>query len=349
MHYTSRDDEKGMGMKTRTKVAVGCLGIGLFVVLAFVGFGTWRYYNLEPRPIVVDEAGEGGERVMLGEVPANFYPGTGDGPRPGLLLLGGSEGGLKDYRNSIARQLAAEGYSVIYPGYFETREENRFFDMVPLETFDDALAWLAAREDVDPEKLGVIGHSKGAEGALLVASRRSDIRAVVAAMPSDVVWQGFDFYSADFEPKSSWSANGEPLPHVEYIVPPWYEWMIGGQDTLTKMYRDSWDARGQYPGSEIPVENISAPVLMVCGEQDTIWHSCDMGRSIAARAPNAELLVYEEAGHWAFGVPTGLTDEDEEALGESGGTPDTDLAARVDQWPRILEFLATALNPEPEQ
>ena len=345
VHYTSRDDEKGMAMKTRSKVGIGCLAI----VLAIAGFVAWNIFNIEPRPIVVAEPGENGERVMLGDVPANFYPGVGEGPRPGLLLLGGSEGGLKDYRNDLARQLAAEGYSVIYPGYFETSEDNRPFDMVPLETFDDALDWLGTREDVDAGRIGVVGHSKGAEGALIVATRSPEVKAVVAAMPSDVVWEGFHFYSFTYEPESSWTAGGEPLPYVEYIVPPWYEWMSGSAGTIAEMYRNSWSARDQYPGSEIPVENIQAPILMVCGEQDTIWHGCDMGRSIQARAPNSELLVYEDAGHWAFGVPTGLNQEDRETLGSIGGTAEADLAAREDQWPRILGFLETALSPAPEQ
>ncbi|MEL6528952.1 MAG: acyl-CoA thioester hydrolase/BAAT C-terminal domain-containing protein [Pseudomonadota bacterium] len=336
-------------MKKRTKIGVGCLAIFLVIVIAAVGYGYWSFSNREPRPIVVAEPGDGGERVMLGDVPANFYPGSGDGPRPALLLLGGSEGGLKDYRNEIGRQLAAEGYSVIYPGYFETREDNRSFDMVPLETFDSALAWLASREDIDADRIGVIGHSKGAEGGLLVASRHPEVKAVVAAMPSDVVWQGFDFYSADFDPSSSWSANGEPLPYVEYILPPWYEWITGGPDTITEMYRTSWDARDQYPEAEIPVDRVEAPILMVCGGQDTIWHGCDMARSIVARAPNTQLLTYDDAGHWAFGVPTGLTAEDQESLGTIGGTAETDLAAREDQWPQILDFLASALSPQPER
>ncbi|WP_298466911.1 acyl-CoA thioester hydrolase/BAAT C-terminal domain-containing protein [uncultured Erythrobacter sp.] len=332
-------------MKTPAKVGIGCL----VIVVAIVGFGAWSFFNREPRAIIVAKAGDGGERVMLGDVPANFYPGAGEGQRPALLMLGGSEGGLKDYRNELARQLAAEGYSVLYPGYFETREDNRPFNMVPIETFDNALAWLASRADIDAERIGVLGHSKGAEGALVVASRHPEIAAVVAAMPSDVVWEGFDLFSLSTPVESSWAANGEPLPYVAYITPAWYEWISGGQGTLAKMYKTSWDARGEYPDAEIPVEQIDAPIFMVCGEQDTIWHGCDMARSIEARAPNAQLLGYDNAGHWAFGVPTGLTEKDRDSLGKIGGTAEGDLAARKDQWPKMLAFLTEALNPEPEQ
>ncbi|WP_324260416.1 alpha/beta fold hydrolase [Altererythrobacter sp. H2] len=328
-------------MRTRSKVIIGLL----VLVAAGIGFGAWNWFNRPPRPIIVAEAGWGGERVILGTAPANFYPGAGDGPRPAILLLGGSEGGLKDYRNAYARQLAAEGYAVIYPGYFETREANRSFENVPLETFDEALAWLAARPDVDPERIAVIGHSKGSEGALLVASRHPEVKAVVAAMPSDVVWQGFDFNRTDVEAMgSSWTAEGKPLPFVRYVVPAWHEWITQGQGALARMYRNSWQARAAYPGATIPVERIKGPILLICGGQDQVWPSCDMARAAEARAPDARLLKYDSAGHWAFGPTQNLTTRDRKMLGKLGGTPEADMAARRDQWQKIRAFLDQALD-----
>lgn len=335
--------QQGMTMRTRTKIGLGLAA----TVVAVIGFGAWNAMNQPPRAIVVAEAGTGGERVMLGDVPANFYPGAGDGKRPAILLLGGSEGGLKDYRNAYARDLAAAGFSVIYPGYFETSEANRSFERVPLETFDKALAWLAARPDIDPARIGVIGHSKGGEGALLVASRHPEIKAVVAAMPSDVVWQGFDFNRTDVENMgSSWTAGGVDLPHVRYIVPAWYTWITQGSGALAQMYRDSWQARGHYPGAAIPVDRIAAPILLICGGQDQVWNSCDMARAADGRAGNATLLAYDAAGHWGFGPVDNLTASDRRPLGKLGGTADADMAARRDQWPKVLDFLAANLGTD---
>lgn len=330
-------------MRTRSKLGIGCLAI----ILAVVGATAWFWFSREPRPIVVAEPGAGGERVTLGAMPANFYPGKGAGPRPVILLLGGSEGGLREVRNGYARQLAAEGYSVLYPGYYATSEGNRSFNKVPLENFDRALAWLAARDDIDPARIAIIGHSKGGEAALLVASRHPQVRAVVAAMPSDVVWQGFDFDSMDMGKfSSSWTEGGRPLPYVRYIVPSPVEWITGGSGTLAKMYRNSWDARGQYPGSVIPVEKINGAIMLICGGQDLIWPSCAMAREAQKRAPGATLLAYEDAGHWGFG-PTGpLQDSDQRFLGKMGGTAEAEIAAREDQWPKLLAFLAEHLAAE---
>ncbi|KZX86917.1 hypothetical protein A3726_01220 [Erythrobacter sp. HI0037] len=331
-------------MRTRGKVGIGCL----VIVLAIVGIGAFMWFNREPRPIVVAEAGDGGERVMLGDTPANFFPGSGDGPRPAILLLGGSEGGLKESRNVFARQLAAEGYAVLYPGYTATSEANRAFDMVPLEIFDAALDWLAARPDIAAGPVAVIGHSKGAEGALLLASRDQRIGAVIAAMPSDVVWQGFSFDPVDVSQlQSSWSVGGKPVPYVRYDMPAWYEWFTGA--TMLGMFEESRAAAGGNSRALIAIEAIDAPVLLICGEQDNLWPGCDMGRNLRDRAetagaPEVELLAYEDAGHWGFGPASDLDESDKRYLGQMGGTAEADMAARADQWPRILAFLDTNLG-----
>ena len=331
-------------MRTRSKVGIGILAI----ILALVGAGAWFWFTREPRPIVVAEAGDGGERVMLGETPANFYPGEGEGPRPAILLLGGSEGGLKDFRNAYARQLAAEGYSVLYPGYTATGEANRAFNMVPLEIFDAALDWLAAQPNIAEGPVAAIGHSKGAEGALLLASRDSRIGAVIAAMPSDVVWQGFSFDQIDMSDlKSSWSAGGKPVPYARYEMLPWYEWASGA--TMLDMFEGSRVAAEGQADALIAIERIEAPVLLICGEQDNLWPGCDMARNLRERAraaggPDIDLLTYEDAGHWGFGSATGLAAGDKRYLGRMGGNEEADMAAREDQWPKILTFLRANLR-----
>lgn len=309
-----------------------------------MSFGAWSWFNRPPAPLVVADAGDGGERIMLGTVPANYFPGKGTGPRPAVLLLGGSEGGLRPYRNDYARDLAAAGFAVLYPGYFATREDNRAADSLPLETFDAALAWLKQRGDVDPAQIAIIGHSKGAEAALLVASRSEGIAAVVAAMPSDVVWQGFSPSGADIEKfGSTWTAGGQPVSYVPYIVPAWHEWLTGGKDTLLRMFRTSWAARASYPAAAIPVERIKAKVMLICAEQDNVWPSCDMARAARDRAAKAgktiELVEYGEAGHWGFGSPEAALPADRKMLGKLGGTSAADLQARQDQWPRLMAFL----------
>jgi uncharacterized protein len=326
------------------KIVVGVL---LLLALA-VGASAYFWFNRAPVPIRVAEPGVGGERILLGDVPANYFAPAKRGRHPAILLLGGSEGGLSETRNVYARGLAAQGYAVLYPGYYKTREDNRSFDMVPLETFDRALAWMAAHPEIDASRMAIVGHSKGAEAALIVASRHPEIRAVVAAMPSDVVWQGFDFNTTDMSKfRSSWSLKGEPLPFVRYKLLSWYQWF--SSDALTKMYRQSWEQADRYPQAAIRVDQINAKILLVCGGNDLIWPSCDMARAIQARVPSARresiaLLSYPIAGHWAFGPVENLHRPDRENLGQMGGTADIDMAARNDQWPKLLAFLRQSFD-----
>ena len=336
-------------MRTRSKVGIGCL----VIILLILGTGAWFWFSREPRPIVVAEAGAGGERIMLGEAPANFFPGTGEGRRPAILLLGGSEGGLKESRNVFARQLAGEGYSVLYPGYTATGEANRAFNMVPLEIFDAALDWLAANSQVAQGPVAVIGHSKGAEGALLFASRDPRIGAVIAAMPSDVVWQGFSWDEIDMSDLlSSWSVGGKPVPYVRYEFPAWYEWMTGM--TMLGMFEQSRAAAPDDSKGLIAIERIEAPVMLICGEQDNLWPGCDMARNLEKRAaaaggPEVQVLAYDDAGHWGFGASDSLDASDKRALGKMGGTEGADMAARQDQWPKMLAFLRASLQPTDPQ
>jgi len=331
-------------VKLWKKILIG-LGVAL---IGLVGVGAYSWFNRELPPIRVSDAGAGGERIMLGDAPANYFPAAGPGPHPAVLLLGGTDGSLREFRNVYARALASQGYAVLYPGYYLTRENNRSLNMVPIEIFDRALAWMSTRSEIDSRRIGIIGHSKGAEAALLIASRHPEIKAVVAAMPSDVVWQGFDYNATGMsEFSSSWSEKGKPLPFVRYKLLSWYQWF--SSDALIRMFRQSWAAADAYPQAAIPAERVRGDVLLICGGQDMIWPSCDMAAAIKSRieagsAQNASLLAYPDAGHWAFGPINNLDRYDQKALGKTGGSAASDMAARRDQWPKIIAFLDKTLR-----
>ncbi|MEO1046156.1 MAG: acyl-CoA thioester hydrolase/BAAT C-terminal domain-containing protein [Pseudomonadota bacterium] len=333
-------------MTWKKKTGIGCLILLIIVVGAIAAF----IFFQPQRPITVDDPGGGGERITLNDRPANFFPANGDGPHAAILMLGGSEGGLTEASNAMARLLQAEGFSVLYPAYYLTSEETRSFNLVPLETFDAALAWLKARDDIDPERIGIIGGSKGAEGALLFASDNPDIRAVVATMPSNVVWQGFDWNSMDMSQfSSSWSRDGKPVDYLPYDIPAWYEWFTGM--TVGQMYGQSLDQLPDHPEAAIRVEDIAGPVLLVCGEDDALWPACDMARAMDARAednngPEVEVLAYEDAGHFLYGRPREEDDENYEDMAAMGGSAAGNNAARKDNWPRIVSFFRDQLQED---
>lgn len=293
-------------------------------------------------PITVTNADASGTRVTINGLPGNWYPATGDGAHPAILMLGGSEGGLTAHSDSEARTLRDRGYNVLYQSYYRTSEDNADFSMVPLETFDMAVDWIKAQPGVDPERIGIIGGSKGAETALITASRRPAIKAVVAAMPTSAVWAGFSFnmkLGQDY--KSSWSLGGEPYPFLPYGA-----YMPG--NPMVTMYTNGLAAIGEHQDAVIPVEKIAGPVLLICGEADTLWPSCDMARSVKARAeakggPKVEILAYETAGHGVFGKPL-PDDSDLSRLTFFGGTGEGNNDARKDSMPKMEAFLDDVLK-----
>ncbi|PKO37545.1 MAG: dipeptidyl aminopeptidase [Betaproteobacteria bacterium HGW-Betaproteobacteria-6] len=102
--------------------------------------------------------------------------------RPALVVMHGW-GGNAAMMLPLAAPLHAAGYSLLLvDARCHGRSDGDSFASLPrfAEDIEAALVWLAGRPEVDPQALGVVGHSVGAGAALLVASRQPGIRAVVS-------------------------------------------------------------------------------------------------------------------------------------------------------------------------
>jgi len=330
-------------MSWKRKAGIGCGGLLLFVAIAF---GVLVYLRVWVPPVQVAEPGPTGRRISENGLLGNFYPGRGPGPRPAILMLGGSEGGISPSlaRNAVALQ--EEGYSVLALSYHRAPGQPPHLELIPLETFEAALSWLRRQAEVDPERVALYGASKGAEAALLVATRDPGIKAVVAGMPSSVAWQGSSF-DRDGEFGSSWSERGQPLDHLSYGS--WRWWRDMGP-----ILTEALATLPEHPRAAIPIERTAAPVLLVCGEADTLWPSCPMARQLERRAldqgrPNVTVLAYPDAGHAVFGQPLQEGDQRYDRLDSLGGSDAGNNRARRDAWPRIIAFLRAAMPERPRE
>src|SRR5438067_1369515 len=137
---------------------------------------------------------------------------AGDDRCPGVIALGGSEGGCPIH---LAQLLADEGFACLALSYFHRAGLPRNLVEVPLEYLQAAIGWLQDRDEVSGDRVGLIGASKGAELALLSATRFPAVGAVVAYAPSSVVFAGISF-GGDGRRRSSWSDHGQPVPFVPY-------------------------------------------------------------------------------------------------------------------------------------
>jgi uncharacterized protein len=293
--------------------------------------------------IEIVDPGVTGVRVHEDGVFANYYPNKSNAAAPGVLLLGGSEGGLGQGAKDAATALQAEGYSVLTPAYFGAPGLPKRLELVPLETFDRALAWLAARPEVDSSRLGIGGVSKGAEAALLVATRHPELRAVVAGVPSSAVWPGIKW--ASLKTKSSWTVGRKPLPALPYGP---FRLRMLFRD-VGVVYRDGIKKFADHPASQIAIETIHAPVLLLCGEEDNLWPSCVMSRQLKARAaaeggPAVTVLAYKDAGHLSVGPALTHDDPHVNDLSALGGSIAGNNAARAAGWQQILVFMRAQLT-----
>ncbi|MXP45313.1 alpha/beta hydrolase family protein [Allopontixanthobacter sediminis] len=302
--------------------------------------GVWLWTTKPWIPAIeLAEPGPSGQRINQPGLIGNFYAGQGSDRRPAILILGGSEGGLAAGVDSQAQLLARRGFAVLAIAYYRLPDQPAKLELVPIETITRGLDWLKAQDAVDPERLAMMGTSKGAEAALLVASRRPDVRAVVAAAPSHVVWQGFDWNLAPVE-GSSWSVGGKPVPFLPITDVGW-----DGD-----VYTPALANLHKHPEAIIPAERITGPVLLLCGEADSLWPSCTMARAARDRR-NAEgsaaattVLAYKDAGHFGVGPPLAEGREAPWIITLFGGTKEGNLAARKDGWPRTIAFLEAALK-----
>jgi dienelactone hydrolase len=286
-------------------------------------------------PVEITDPGPTGSRITENGLLGNYYPAPGKGRHPGLLLLGGSEGGLGSGTTRAARALQAAGFSVFQLSYFRSPGQPQALARIPLEGFEQALSWLERQPAVDPKRLGLVGGSKGAEAVLLLATREGQVKAVVAGMPSSVAWPGFSWTGP--AEGSSWTEGGKDVPALAYgaFAPP----------NISSVYENGLKRLSDHPEAAIPIERSKAHVLLICGEADTLWPSCPMAEQLRARSPRTvAVLAYPNAGHAVFGPPVAPDARGYATLAALGGTVEGNAAARVDGWPKVIAFLQRELG-----
>jgi dienelactone hydrolase len=322
--------------KRRTWKRKLVIAAAAILVLLIIGAGAlWFLKPWKPK-IEITDPGPTGRRVVEAGVFANYFPAP-DASGPAVMMLGGSEGGIGDNTTRSAIDLQSKGFSVLTPSYFGAPGQPGSLQLIALETFDRALDWLREQPEVDPDRIAVVGHSKGAEAALLVGTRRPELAAVVASAPSSYSWPGINWDGFSAEP--SWTSGGRPLPVLPYG--PYRISVLFGD--AGRLYEEGLEQRAQHPEAAIAVEDIDARVLLVCGELDALWPACPMSRQVNERAakndgPSVRVLAYERAGHRVFGPPVA---PDHLSLRRWGGKPADNNAARADAWPKIVDFLRT--------
>ncbi|MBU1311933.1 MAG: hypothetical protein KKE30_20615 [Gammaproteobacteria bacterium] len=217
-----------------------------------------------------------------GKVHSQLYlPATAsaDNPAPLLVFLGGSEGGmnLTNDRNAAERQAYLDaGFALLVVGYFGLPGIPSGLDRIELNGVLEAIALNRSNPAVNAEKLSVLGVSKGAELALLLASRSTQISTVVAVVASDVVFGSPEWYSTS----SSWSWQGQAIAFVPFNL---HSALALMQGNIRQGYEIALQNQQAYQQALIPVQQMQADVLLVSGTADELWPSSEMSDRIIQR------------------------------------------------------------------
>ena len=294
------------------------------------------------------------ERPVPGFPHAKVHAMTGGGPRPVVVILHGADGGT-EAGDRFGPILARMGYAAVGLPYYSAdwgeygppkalpELPGSFID-IRVDQLAELRTALAGMEGIDVERFGLFGASKGAEFALIAASRYDWIDSVVAYAPTDVVWEGWGLEMVEAEgTRSSFSFEGQPLPFVPYRG--FVEGLLAGPAADLRAIHEN--GRVDHPeavaAARIPVEAYRGDRLLIAGEKDAQWNSALAVRRIVADRTAAglatEAAVYPEAGHDLVG------DGGPREAARSGGTPEANAGARQDAWPKVQAFLARTLRP----
>ncbi len=235
------------------------------------------------------------EQELTGPVAATLYrPRLTPGVVPGVVVVSGSSGRRERER---ARLFAENGAAAMALDYFGGPGQPPGICEVPLETITAGIDLLA---ELGHEPISLVGTSKGAEAALVVASLDTRVGAVVAIAPSSVVWAnvGAGLDGKDRPLRSSWSWQGRPVPFVPYD-PKWQPVYVGGQVAFRGYYEQSLEVfADEARAAAIPVERTTASLVLLAGGDDRVWPSDRFAIELAGRAAGKVALhVAPTAGH----------------------------------------------------
>jgi dienelactone hydrolase len=267
--------------------------------------------------------------------------------KPTVVLIGGGAWG--DYWGNEFVKKDYVAFSLPYTGVAEL---PALAEEIPLEYFEKALEWLQNQKEVDSSKIIVMGASRNAELALLLAATfPALIQGVIAYSPSSVSWANTVLpYNSDVI-KASWQLKGKDIPFIPM------EKLKGNEsDTLETLsyWMAGLSKKDFRDKASIPVENINGAILLFSGKQDEVWPAVFMANAIENRLKSHEFqfkcdnIQYENAGHLIatkpetkYNMETGsmFIGEKEYAF-KYGGTAEGDWNAKQDAKQKVFDFLA---------
>ncbi|MCE6989657.1 acyl-CoA thioester hydrolase/BAAT C-terminal domain-containing protein [Dyadobacter sp. CY323] len=218
--------------------------------------------------------------------------------QPLIVGLGGSEGGnawASEHWKKTRDAFIQKGYAFLAVGYFGAKGTPDTLDRIALEDIQFAISEATKDSLVNPDKIAIIGGSRGGDLALLLGSYYPDIKCIVALVPSHAAFPG---HTSHFS-TSAWTYRGKELPFVpvnEESIPFLYKRDLRG--AFETMLKDTVAESN----ASIKIENINGPIFLISANKDEIAPTTPMCEKIVKRLKNNHFKYnYEhvavEGGH----------------------------------------------------
>ncbi len=199
--------------------------------------------------------------------------------QPLIVGIGGSEGGnawASNQWKATRDKFILKGYAFLAIGYFGAKGTPEKLDRISIDQIHDAIVEAAKNPKVNKDKIAIIGGSRGADLALLVASYYKDIKCVVGIVAAHVA---FPANANDFS-TSAWTFKGKQLPFVpvsEEAVP---SIMKGDLRATFEIMLKNEKAEKK---ALIKVEKINGHIFLISAKKDEIAPTTEMSEKIINR------------------------------------------------------------------
>ena len=261
--------------------------VGLLLLLAAYSWYTVASFDTETLP------------VRYGQFDLQLFAPEGP-PRPLIVGLGGAEGGnswtAKRWKAQRER-FEQQGYAFLAVGYFGLPNTPADLDRIAVDRLAAAIREVARRPEVADACTIVLGGSRGAELALVLAAYDPEVDGVVALSPSDTV---FPAHTQAMN-TSSWAFEGKALP---FAPMPWSATFDLVRGNILGVMERILANEASAAAAAIPVERINGPVLLISSTGDEMWPATRMSRRLIQRLdahgfPHVHRHVEVEGGHTA--------------------------------------------------
>ena len=156
---------------------------------------------------------------------------------------------------------------------------------IPLECLVEAKDYLRQHHQVDSERIGIYGRSKGAELVLAEESIFNDVQCLVLNSPSDVVYEGI---------KGKWNSHTSSWTYLQKELT--YQKFRLRDYLFSKLFRKPIP---KDRSARIDISRFSSPILLLGSTVDEIWDASSAIANIVSHYKGHHITFkkYHEIGH----------------------------------------------------